>query len=104
MRSFDTAPRFAAALGAFVIRAGACGGRDQPHDLVDILLYALKFSARQIELGLGSGNLGAGSDRDYLFSVDVNRAPAGVSQFDPNHRCAREGATTEWRELYGGQL
>src|SRR5262245_31768557 len=32
------------------------GGSDQLHDLVDIFLHALKFSARQIELTLGSSN------------------------------------------------
>jgi len=34
----------------------ACGGSDQLHNLVYIFLHALKFSARQIELTLGSSN------------------------------------------------
>jgi hypothetical protein len=92
------------ALSAFVTRAGDCGGRDQLHDFVHIFLDALKFSARQIELSLGSGNLSVRSDGSYLFHVDVNRLPAGFSQFDPSLRDARDARTTERGILYEGEL
>src|SRR2546425_957877 len=66
----------------FVILAGAWGGRDQLHDLLDIFLHALKFSARQIELSPSSGNLGVGSDGRYVFHIDMNQFTAGFSQFE----------------------
>ena len=61
------------ALAAFAIREQACGAHNQLHDLVDIFLYTLKFSARQIELSIGSRNLSVRSDGSHLFDVDVNQ-------------------------------
>jgi hypothetical protein len=81
----------------------AWGGRDQLHDLLDIFLHALKFSARQIELSPGSGNLGVGSDRGYVFHIDMNQFAAGFSQFEPNDHFARD-ATTERGPLGEGEL
>jgi hypothetical protein len=81
----------------------AWGGRDQLHDLPDIFLHALKFSACQIELSPGPRNLSVRPDRSYVFRVDMNQFPAGFSQFDPNDRFARD-ATTEWGALGEGEL
>ena len=81
----------------------AWGGRDQLHDLLDIFLHALKFSARQIELSPSSGNLGVGSDRRHVFHIDMNQFAAGFSQFDPNDRFTGD-ATTERGTLREGEL
>ena len=64
-------------LSAIVTWARPCGGSDQLHDLLDILLNALNFPARQIELSSGSGDLSVGPDGRYLLHANVQGSSPG---------------------------
>src|SRR5262249_55444742 len=88
----------------FVILESAWGCQDQLHDLLDIFLHALKFPARQVELSLGSGNLGVRSDGGYVFHIDMNQISARFRQSDPSPRFAGDTITTERDTLYDGEL
>ena len=90
-------------LGIVVVLASARGGRDQLHHLLDVLLYPLKFAARQIELRPGSGNLRVRSDGRDVLQVDVNRFAAGFRQFHPD-RSARDAAAAEEGSLEETEL
>jgi hypothetical protein len=71
--------------------------------LLDVLLHALKFPARQIELGPGSGNLRVGSDGRDVLQVDVNPFAAGFCQFHPDSS-ARDAAAAEEGSLEETEL
>ena len=75
-------------LSAIVTWARPCGGSDQLHDLLDILLNALNFPARQIELSSGSGDLSVGPDGRYLLHANIDRFSARLRQHDPGHLCS----------------